>query len=97
MIDREEAHRRVAVHVNTDSSHGDDRLIVCEEDTIDKPYGWVVFYTSEKWLATGDFRYAIAGNGPIVVLKDSGEMIPLGTARPVEDYLLQIESGETTD
>jgi hypothetical protein len=74
---------------------------VIDDATIEKYYGWVFFYNSAGYLDTGNPRLALAGNAPIVVMKGSGEVIPLGTARPVEDYLAALEGklddGRTDD
>jgi len=42
-------------------------LIIMLEQTITRPYGWIFFYDSKKFIETGDFSYAIAGNLPFLV------------------------------
>lgn len=61
-------------------------VVVLEERTITKPYGWIFFYNGRRFVETRDIMHAIAGNGPIVILAETGETIPLGTARrPAEE------------
>jgi hypothetical protein len=41
---------------------------------------------------TNDIKYLLAGNAPILVDKNSGKIVVLGTAKPVEQYLLEYEN-----
>ena len=65
----------------------DDEWMVLAQETIEKPWGWVFFYTSRKFHETGEFRYAIAGNAPFIVEKQSGRVLVTGTAKPVQHYI----------
>ncbi len=40
--------------------HG-DWLVIIQDRVIKKPYGWVFFYTSKKWLETRDPSDRITG------------------------------------
>jgi len=71
--------------------HGDWLLIV-QDRTIKKPYGWVFFYNSKKFLETRDNRDRIAGNAPIIVDRINGEIRVTGTARKIEHYLAEYEA-----
>jgi hypothetical protein len=97
MISREEAFKLVERHVNQVSPIADDYLIVCPEDTIEKPYGWVVFYAPKRFVETGDPEFLPAGGAPFLVQKDDGRLVPLGIARPLETYLKQYEQGLSQD
>jgi hypothetical protein len=50
----------------------------------------VFFYQSRAYVEKGDFKEMLAGNAPLVVFRDSGEVQPTGTAQPLEDYLAAI-------
>ena len=63
------------------------QYVVVEESTIEKPWGWIFFYQSEKYLETGIFMHRLAGNGPVFVNKETGEMDFFGSA-PSLDVLL---------
>ena len=39
----------------------DDIWVVLDEHTIERDWGWVVFYDSRRHQETGDFRFAVAG------------------------------------
>lgn len=69
----------------------DDEIIILEQETIDRPWGWVFFYTSRKWYETSDDIYAIAGNAPILVEKATGTLFETGTAHSIEHYIAQFE------
>jgi hypothetical protein len=55
----------------------------------------VFFHTSKKWFETNDFKYAVAGNAPFIVLRKNGKVIDTGTAYPIEHYIKRFE--ETSD
>ena len=62
-----------------------------DENTIEKEWGWVFFYTSDRYLKTGDFRYAVAGNAPYIVNRHTGEVRVTGTAQRIEHYIAEYE------
>jgi hypothetical protein len=49
-----------------------DPWIVLEADTIERPFGWVFFYNTKRFIETGVFKYRLAGNGPVIVDRESG-------------------------
>lgn len=49
--------------------------------------GWYFCYQSKEFVETGSFSSQLAGNAPILVDKETGEMLMLGTSNPVEEYL----------
>lgn len=53
--------------------------------------GWYFCFESKEYLKTGDASSLLAGNAPFIIDKDSGEIIELGTARPLETYLQDYE------
>jgi hypothetical protein len=68
-----------------------DEIIILDEATIEKPWGWVFFYTSKKWHETKDFKYAIAGHSPIIVERTTGKLFITGTAYPIQHYIQNYE------
>ncbi|WP_095948818.1 YrhB domain-containing protein [Variovorax boronicumulans] len=93
MITKEKARQLVAESVcgSVDWFPDDDELILLDEQTLEKPWGWVFFYTSKKWHETREVRYAIAGNAPILVERRTGKLIATGTAMPIERYIENFE------
>jgi hypothetical protein len=76
--------------VNEKYSVEGDELIVLDEYTIEKSYGWVFFYQSKRYLETQSISHRVGGNGPILVTK-LGEVYQFGTLHSVETYLEQYE------
>ncbi len=62
-------------------------LVLLDQYTIERSFGWVFFFDSKRHNETGDFRDAVAGNAPIVVTKADGRVHVTGTALPLEHYL----------
>lgn len=58
-------------------------LRIAEEHTIERSFGWVFFYEVDTRLSTE----MIAGNGPVIIDKRSGELHACGTAYPDEWYI----------
>ena len=65
-------------------------LVIIDEETIVKPYGWVFFFTSKQWLETEDVNYAIGGNGPVVV-RHNGTCDRLSSAGDPNDTIAAFE------
>jgi hypothetical protein len=65
--------------------------VIVDSETEEREFGWVFFYDSKEHVETGDFLYALAGNAPVVVLRD-GTIRTTGTARPLSEYLQEIET-----
>lgn len=95
MITREEAQKRVAEYVNFNHQPQDDELVIVDEETITKDYGWVFFAVNKKYLETQDFRDMVIGRGPVLFEKQSETIIPFGTAFSAEQYLEQYENQKT--
>jgi hypothetical protein len=68
-----------------------DDLVILDDLTIEKPWGWVFFLGSRLWHETQDIKYAIAGNAPLLVEKQSGRVLVMGTARATEQYIERYE------
>jgi hypothetical protein len=96
MINREEAQTIAIQYVRMGCDlPDDDELVIDEQSTIEREWGWVFFYTSRKWMETGSFEYAIAGNAPAIVEKATGRIVDTGTALPIAHYIAEFEKGLT--
>jgi hypothetical protein len=62
-------------------------LVLLDQYTIERSFGWVFFYDSKRHNETGNFRDAVAGNAPIVVTRADGRVHVTGTALRLEHYL----------
>ena len=69
----------------------DDVFVVADQETIVKPYGWIFFYNSKTFLENGINSYRLAGNGPVIVNKDTGTVEFCGTNKPTIDVIQEYE------
>jgi len=94
MLNQEMAKELVEDHINKNFNKQDDKLIVLDEYTIERPYGWIFFYHSEMWLKTRDPQYVIFGNRPILVERDSGRLVSVDPAEIEEEVEKRIQMYE---
>jgi len=92
MLDHNAARELVVAWLEGIGKRIEGGLVLIEERTITKPYGWVFCYTSRRWRETGDINHGIAGNGPVVVLAATDEIVPLGTYAPPEEMIAEFEA-----
>jgi hypothetical protein len=69
----------------------EDELIIFDQATIERSWGWVFFFGSKLWNETQDIHYAIAGNAPLLVERDTGKIIRLGTHANAEHFIERYE------
>lgn len=67
--------------------------VIILEETIKKPYGNIYLYNSKQFILTEDFKYAVGGNAPFLVEKETGRVVTFGTAGRLEDYIMAYENG----
>jgi Immunity protein 35 len=65
--------------------------VIVAARTIQKPYGWIFFYNSRRYLETSDPLEALAGNGPIVVDRETGELHALGSSSDAPESIAAFE------
>lgn len=70
----------------------DDCWVVHHELTIERSFGWVIFYGSKLYAETGETRYAVAGNAPFIVNRSTGAIVSTGTSHAVEQYIAEYEA-----
>jgi len=63
------------------------KLQILAENTEEYDFGWVFFYDSAKFIETGDSREALVGNAPLIINKESGELVVTGTAHDTSYYV----------
>jgi hypothetical protein len=54
---------------------GPEELVILDEQIIELPGGWVFPYTT-RGFRSGDMRFAVGGNTPIYIERESGLMQP---------------------
>ncbi|MBB3194088.1 YrhB domain-containing protein [Roseateles terrae] len=92
MITLKEARQRVVIQLGRPEwLSPDDEWVVIDEATIEKPWGWVFFYTSKLWQETGEVQHAVGGNAPLIVERKAGRILATGTAYAIEHYIANYE------
>lgn len=86
----DEALKTAEEFVATLNREGSEPLALMPDRTRILPYGWVFFYQSERFIASGDPRDGVAGNAPLLVTH-AGESHVLGTGRSLDHYLREFE------
>jgi hypothetical protein len=93
MITLEEAKALVQAEISRDNPYEPDmKLEILDAETVEKEWGWIFCYDSVDHIRTGDDRYLLAGNAPIIVNKATGELFVTGTAWPIEKYVEDYET-----
>jgi hypothetical protein len=91
MLTSQQAREAVTTELRSRCNIPDDKFVIVDNLTIERPFGWIFFYNSDRYLRTKDIMDAIAGNGPIVVEKESGEIKFFGASEPVEALIAKYE------
>jgi hypothetical protein len=68
----------------------DDKLIIVDDQIIEKPYAWIFPYTSKRW-SEGDSNFAIGGNAPLFVNKQDGKVSTFRTGLSIEGMINEFE------
>ncbi|NBC39348.1 YrhB domain-containing protein [Corallococcus exiguus] len=95
-MNRNEAHALVDAYVRRVSARAGAELIILDERTIEREFGWVFFYASKRHVETGDPAFSVGGNAPMIVDRVTGELHVTGTAYPVEHYIAEYEARSRT-
>jgi hypothetical protein len=89
MISRSEAVAIAQAHI--DRAEYTDALRFVVTRVQERDHSWVVYYDSQRHVETGNPLDSIAGNGPLVVAKRTGEVAVAGTAAPLADRIMEAE------
>jgi hypothetical protein len=90
MLQKSEALALVSRRLEQDSSP-DLEFVVTDENIIEKPFGWIFFCDSKKFLETGVDVYRIAVNGPVFVNKMTSEIEFFGSLPSLDVILADYE------
>ncbi len=87
MMNREGAIRLISAWLAGQSARANIELVLREQQTIETEFGWVFFYTSRRFMETGNFSDAIAGNAAVIVDRAVGSLHVTGTAHSTAEYI----------
>jgi len=62
-----------------------------ESATLEKPFGWVFFYNTYRFLETGEYVHQLAGNGPVIVNRNSGEITRGRSNQALDAFIKEYE------
>jgi cyanophycinase-like exopeptidase len=68
------------------------RLVVVDELTRVRAYGWVFFVNTERFVATRDRKLSVVGNGPIAFVIADNSMHKLSSGVHPDEAIAQFES-----
>jgi hypothetical protein len=64
--------------------------------TTECDFGWVFFFDLKEFLGVSEPTHILAGNSPLIVDKNDGQVYLTGTGRPIEHYIDQYRKGVRT-
>ena len=74
---------------------GDDGgLTIVDSATIEKPYVWIFFYNSKRYIETGNIKDALGGNAPLFISKLNGHIFTFSTGLSIEKMIDEYEEQE---
>ena len=91
MITKKEAFRLAEDQVHEMGASANEEFALAVDRTIERDKCYVFFYNTRRFLETGENRYRLAGNGPILVSKHDGYLRAYGSRRPVEEDIADFE------
>lgn len=92
MLTDEQAMNLAKIRIDEIAKSCGEELQLLHEQTIVRPKVSAFFYQSTEFVRTGNPATRLAGNGPILVHRISGEVVVAGTAYPSEHYILELEN-----
>jgi len=62
-------------------------LVLQEEKTAERRFGWIFFYTTREHFETGNPRYAAPGTAPLIVDRRDGRAWFTSTSKPLSFFI----------
>jgi hypothetical protein len=87
MIDHATARALALAKIQQIWSIKEDEPSIRDGATREEDFGWVFFYNTKRFHQTNDTRFRLAGNGPVVVDRETGHVSILGTSGGVESQI----------
>ncbi|ETW99404.1 MAG: hypothetical protein ETSY2_40945 [Candidatus Entotheonella gemina] len=87
MINLEKAIEIINKYLKKIETEIGEEILLIDQETIEKDFGWVFFYNSKRAIKTGNLIHSLYGNAPLIVDRETGYIHETGTAYPVERYI----------
>jgi len=85
--------RELVTQYLRDSGEGErNDIVIVDDETSEREFGWVFFYNSRKHVETGDVLFGLVGNAPLIVDRHTGKLHVTGTGLPTECYIRAYEA-----
>lgn len=68
-------------------------IILFHKHTRRMSYGNLYVYNSRKFIEELDYNYALLGNAPFLIEKETGKIFEFGTSETIDYYLGEYEAG----
>ena len=98
MINYQDALTIAINYMKLESEADGHELVITEQHTIEKPYGWIFFFQSKLFLETQDAKYIALGTYPFIVERGNGNIAYLRGRANIDfpfngnyEYLLDLE------
>ena len=91
MINKETARSIAQSHITSHYQAPGDEIIIIDDKTIERDWGWIFFYQGKNWLKTNDKRYKILGLYPIVIEKKDSSLHYLNGGKSIEECIKEYE------
>jgi hypothetical protein len=91
MISRTEAEEIAEKFIAEQGKAVEGGVTIIRQKTLEKPYGWIFFYNSRRYLETGNPLEALGGNGPVVVAHADGRVTALSSAAAPSASIAEFE------
>jgi Immunity protein 35 len=91
MVDEEKAKKIAMEHISTHIHIAGDEIVIMDDKTIEKKWGWIFFYQGKRWIDTNDRRYKILGLYPLVIEKNDGSLHYLNVGTSIEECIREYE------
>jgi len=91
MLTKEDARNLIIGELARDWKRSVPDVVLVDEQTMEKEWGWVFFYTSARYLESRNPLHALFGNAPYIVNRHTGKIHVTGTAQSIEHYIAEYE------
>ena len=87
MLTEQQAREIAYTHINEPDPHWKEKPEMVITQIQVHELGWLFYWTSSRYLKTQNISDALAGNGPILVSRETGDFEGAGTAPPHEQRI----------
>lgn len=65
--------------------------VILDQNTIERPFGWVFFYQSRAFVENGDEGAQLVGNAPLIIDRRDSSTHFTGTDQFIDHYIEEYE------